>query len=161
MAQEDGSGQPPLGYIAIEINEAKFLFTEQDFRDIVLAVVPAFFQDSSMEAPDHVSDLIRGGLKSVAVMPTGFGKPNVLNTLLFAVYGANAPVLNKKQDKLPVIWQAIADFVVAKAKSSRIVINAEELSDGVYKVLSVVTYPLFGGTARVHSEPRLLAEPRP
>jgi hypothetical protein len=147
--------------VRIIINEQVTLeMRNEDMYDFLMQVIPAFFRDSSVEAPDPVSDLIRGSLKSLAVMPTGYGKPNLLKSLLFSIYGADAPVFNKRDDKLPIIWRALADFAIKNMEKNRVAIFTETAAPGVERVIRITAKPIHTGAASADApkEPAELTE---
>lgn len=118
-------------------DDTRFLLHEEFLRGMLKAFVPAFFMDSNAPAPDEISDIIRNALKGLAVVPTGMGKPNVFQTLMFTVYGATAPKIEKRADKLPYMWKAVIDHVVAKTSDRRLIIEVQERGEGTYVIVAI------------------------
>lgn len=125
----------PMPRIVVRINEAQFLFTPIQLGSMMFSAIPPYMLDSKMEPPDPMSDLIRQTIKGLAAV--------MLNRVLFNVYGAAAPRIDKRADKLPVIWRALLDWVIGKAIQTQVVIYASETStEGIYDVIQAYALPL-------------------
>lgn len=120
--------------IKIYINDTAFLLEERDMGEIIQNVIPPYLKDNRLPAPDPISDIIRSGIKSVATVG--------LKKLLFNVYGAKAPKVDKREDKLPVVWRTLIDFMTQKLTSNEVRIYAQETDEGDYRVFKYTTFPV-------------------
>lgn len=137
----DEQGKQPL---EIGINEAVFELSRADAARLLFMAVPDYLQNSQLEAPDEVSDLIRGALKGIFA--------TIGNKLLFAIYGQNAPRLERKQDRLPVMWKAMTDWIILTMAKHTIELQAVEITEGRYRIIGVVADSVYTEPARVDTE---------
>lgn len=132
------SQKPPIDdgnrQIQFQLNGTTFQITQADLREVMGYAIPPYMRDSKMEAPDATSDLIRGAVKTAASLS--------LNKLLFQVYGANAPKVEKRADKLPYVWNAIIDFLLSKLQQYQVQIYVEENQQGAYQVVGSTALPI-------------------
>ena len=131
--------QQPLERITIYLNDTPIHIAINDLREIIGFAIPPYMRDSKMEAPDVASDIIRSGIKTAAAL--------TLNKLLFEVYGANAPKVGKREDKLPYVFAAITDFLIKKLIERQVVVYVEEQASGAYQVVGSAAIPLPAITA--------------
>lgn len=132
------SQKPPIDdgnrQIQFHLNDTVFQISQADLREVMGYAIPPYMRDSKMEAPDATSDLIRGAVKTAASLS--------LNKLLFQVYGANAPKVAKRADKLPFVWNAIIDFLLKKLQQYQVQIYVQENQQGAYQVVGSTAIPI-------------------
>lgn len=141
MASEDEAGTT---MITLNINDTPFDIDERDLALAFAALVPDFLKNASIAAPDDMSDLIRGGMKSTFAL--------VGNKMLFQIYGAHAPVIPKKADKLPYMWGAMSDWLIMQLLSRDIRMQAIETDPGRYRIVGITAPSRTGASHRPTQE---------
>lgn len=135
-----GSDLIPDQMVQINLNDTPIMIRQSDLRQIISFAIPPYMVDSKLDAPDGASDLIRGAIKTAAGL--------TLNKLLFQVYGARAPKVPKRADKLPYVWAAITDFLIGKLTKYQVTVYVQANEDtGAYTVVGTAAFPLPEGTA--------------
>lgn len=122
--------------ITFYINGTEFQIEEKTLGYAIAAAIPDFVRSENVPAPNDLADIIRTALVGAS--------PLFMNELLFYIYGANAPKLQPRADKLPVLCVAFIDMVLGALKRYRVDVNAEEIDalKGIFRIKSYIAKPL-------------------